>query len=296
MASSGVALAEPIVLPRRLNWRKVASLTRSYLALAFYLFIAVFPLIWMLMTSLKDDADLVDATVSPFWFHKPLAFNHYVYLFTRTSFVQWLQNTFLIAGLTLAITLAVCIPGAYALARLDFFGAEKLGVGIFMTYLVPPILLFLPLSRLVAGGLHLGNNKLALVLVYPTFTIPFCMWLLMGFFKRVPRELEEAALVDGCNRWQAVCRVVLPLTMAGILTVAIFAFTLAMQDFLYALTFTSSSSEKPLTVGVPTELIRGDVFFWGELMTAALVAGIPVAILYNFFLDYFIEGITGSVK
>jgi multiple sugar transport system permease protein len=260
------------------------------------LLIAVFPVLWMLMASLKNDADLVDSSVNPFWFHKPLAFTHYVYLFTQTSFVQWLENTFLVAGLTLVITLAVCIPGAYALARLDFLGAEKWGVGIFMTYLVPPILLFLPLSQLISGGLHLGNNKFALVLVYPTFTIPFCLWLLMGFFKRVPRDIEEAALVDGCNRWQAVRHVVLPMTTAGILTVAIFAFTLAMQDFLYALTFTSSSSEKPLTVGVPTELIRGDVYFWGELMTAALVAGIPVAILYNLFLDYFVEGITGSVK
>ncbi len=279
---------------RGIKWRKKAQLARSYLALGLYLFVAVFPLLWMFMATLKDD--LVDATVSPFWFHKPLALNHYEYLFTRTNFVQWLVNTFTISGLTVGITLAICIPGAYALARLEFAGAEKLGIGIFMTYLVPPILLFLPLSRLVAGGLHLGNNKLALVLVYPTFTIPFCMWLLMGFFKRVPREVEEAALVDGCNRWQAVRRVVLPISVAGILTVAIFAFTLAMQDFLYALTFTSSSDQKPLTVGVPTELMRGDVFFWGELMTAALVAGVPVAILYNFFLDYFIEGITGSVK
>jgi multiple sugar transport system permease protein len=292
---AAVALGRPPV-PTGIKWRKVRGNLWYYLCLLFYLVIAVFPLAWMFMATLKNDTDLVDASVNPFWFKRPLQLTHYEYLFTKTNFNQWLGNTFLIASLTLLITLAVCIPGAYALARLDFFGAENMSIGIFMTYLVPPILLFLPLSKLVAGGLHLGNNKLALVLVYPTFTIPFCMWLLMGFFKRVPKEIEEAALVDGCNRWQAVRRVVLPVSVAGILTVAIFAFTLAMQDFLYALTFTSSSSEKPLTLGVPTELIRGDIFFWGELMTAALVAGIPVAILYNFFLDYFIEGITGSVK
>jgi multiple sugar transport system permease protein len=146
----------------------------------------------------------------------------------------------------------------------------------------------------VSAQLHLVNTKWALVLVYPTFTIPFCMWLLMGFFKRVPVEIEEAALVDGCNRVQAVIRVVLPVSVAGILTISIFAFTLAMQDFIYALTFVSSSSQKPLTLGVPTELIRGDVFFWGELMAGALIAGLPVAFLYNFFLDYFVEGITGG--
>ena len=282
--------------PTGIRWRKVGDSIRSYLFLFFYLFIAVFPLLWMAMATVKNDADLVDASVNPFWFKRPLVFTHYIYLFAKTNFNQWLGNTFLIAALTLAITLAVCIPGAYALARLNFFGSENLSIGIFMTYLVPPILLFLPLSKLVTGAFHLGNTKWALVLVYPTFTIPFCMWLLMGFFKRVPKEIEEAALVDGCNRWQAVSRIVLPISVAGILTVAIFAFTLSMQDFLYALTFTSSSSEKPLTLGVPTELIRGDIYFWGELMTAALVAGIPVAILYNFFLDYFIEGITGSVK
>jgi multiple sugar transport system permease protein len=165
---------------------------------------------------------------------------------------------------------------------------------MFLTYLVPPTLLFLPLSQLVSGGMGLGNNKWALVIVYPTFTIPFCLWLMIGFFKRVPVEIEEAALVDGCNRFQAVRRVVLPVSIPGILTTAIFAFTLSMQDFVYALTFTSSSSQQPLNVGIPAALIRGDVYFWGELMAAALLAGIPVAVLYNFFLDYFIEGITGG--
>ena len=265
----------------------------SYVALAFFMFIAVFPVFWMLMTSVKNDYDLVDPNLTPFWFQRPLTLSHYEYLFSSTKFAAWLGNTFLISACVVAITLAVCIPAAYALARLRFFGAENLGIGIFLTYIVPPTILFIPLARVVAtAGLY--NSKWGLVLVYPTFTIPFCLWLLAGFFRTVPLEIEEAALVDGCNRLQAVIRVVLPLSMAGILTVAIFAFTLGMQEFVYALTFVSSSAEKPVTLGVVTDLIRGDVYFWGSLMAGALLAGIPVAILYNFFLDYFVEGITGG--
>jgi multiple sugar transport system permease protein len=273
--------------------RKTVERVLSYVALAFFMFIALFPILWMLMTSVKNDYDLVDPTLTPFWFQRPLTLEHYEYLFTATKFATWLGNTFLISGSVVLITLTVCIPASYALARLRFFGAENLGIGLFLTYIVPPTILFLPLARVVAtAGLY--NSKWGLVLVYPTFTIPFCLWLLAGFFRTVPLEIEEAALVDGCNRLQAVIRVVLPLSMAGILTVAIFAFTLGMQEFVYALTFVSSSSEKPVTLGVVTDLIRGDVYFWGSLMAGALLAGIPVAILYNFFLDYFVEGITGG--
>ena len=273
--------------------RKTVERGLSYLALAFFMFIALFPIFWMLMTSIKNDYDLVDPNLTPFWFQRPLTLGHYEYLFTATKFGTWLGNTFLISACVVAITLVVCIPGSYALARLRFFGAENLGIGIFLTYIVPPTILFLPLARVVAtAGLY--NSKWGLVLVYPTFTIPFCLWLLAGFFRTVPLEIEEAALVDGCNRLQAVLRVVLPLSMAGILTVAIFAFTLGMQEFVYALTFVSSSAEKPVTLGVVTDLIRGDVYFWGSLMAGALLAGVPVAILYNFFLDYFVEGITGG--
>jgi multiple sugar transport system permease protein len=273
--------------------RKTLEAAASYVALALFIFIALFPVFWMLMTSLKDDYDLVDPKLTPFWFNRPLTLAHYAYLFEATKFTQWLGNTLLISTCVVVITLLVCIPGAYALARLRFFGAENLGIGIFLTYIVPPTILFLPLARIVATvGLY--NTKWGLVLVYPTFTIPFCLWLLAGFFRTVPLEIEEAALVDGCNRLQAVLRVVLPLSLAGILTVAIFAFTLGMQEFVYALTFVSSSTEKPVTLGVVTDLIRGDVYFWGSLMAGALVAGVPVAILYNFFLDYFVEGITGG--
>ena len=278
----------------RMGRRRLTNRVLLYGALLFYLAIAVFPLYWVVMAAFKSDTDLIDTSVSPFWFKRPLTLAHFDLLFGHSDFFTWYSNTYLIAGAVLAITLLVCIPGGYALARLRIPGGEKIAIGLFLTYLVPPTLLFLPLSQVISGGLGLGNNKWALVLVYPSFTIPFCLWLMIGFFKRVPIEIEEAALVDGCNRLQAVLRVVLPVSVPGILTTAIFAFTLAMQDFVYALTFTSSSSQQVLNVGIPAALIRGDVYFWGELMAAVLLAGVPVAILYNFFLDYFVEGITGG--
>lgn len=280
--------------PNRLSPRRIRNRSLLYLALLFYLAIAIFPLYWMFMAGFKQDVDLIDTSVSPFWFQRPLTLEHFNVLFAHTNFLTWYWNTYVIAALVLVITLALCIPAAYALARLNVPGGEQVAIALFLTYLVPPTLLFLPMSQIISGGLGLGNNKWALVLVYPTFTVPFCLWLMLGFFKRVPFEIEEAALVDGCNRFQAVLRVVLPVSVPGILTTAIFAFTLAMQDFTYALTFTSSSAQQPLNVGIPTNLIRGDIYFWGELMAAALLAGVPVAILYNFFLDYFVEGITGG--
>ena len=291
MASSA---GSPVMLSRYSRRRRGRNRVLLYLALAFYLFIAIFPLYWMFMATLKNDYDLIDRSVSPFWFKRPLGLSHFAYLFQQTQFVKWYENTYLIAFSVLIITLGLCIPAGYALARLRFKGGETIGIGIFMTYLIPPILLFLPLDQIVSAVFGLTNSKWALVLVYPTFTVPFCTWLLMGFFKRIPIEIEEAAMVDGCNRFQAIIRIVLPVSIPGILTAAIFAFTLSMQDFIYALTFVSSSKEKILNLGIPTELIRGDLYFWGELMAAALLAGIPVAIIYNFFLDYFVEGITGG--
>jgi len=192
------------------------------------------------------------------------------------------------------ITLLIAVPAGYALARLRIPGSENLGIAVFMTYLVPGIILFIPLARVVSM-LGLQDSWWALVLVYPTITIPFCTWLLMGFFKTVPLEMEEAARVDGCGYLGALLRIVLPVSVPGILTAVIFAFTLSMQDFLYGLAFVAPGDQKPVTVGVPTELIRGDVYYWGSLMAAALMVGLPVAILYNFFLDRFIQGITGGV-
>jgi multiple sugar transport system permease protein len=267
-----------------------------YLALAVFLVIALFPVYWMVITAFKTDADLVNPSVNPFWFHQAPVLKHVAFLFQQTIFTTWLWNTFVIGACTVVITLVLGIPAGYALARLRFRGSDSIGILMFLTYLVPPALLFLPLLRIVAD-LNLANTKWSLVLVYPTFTLPFCIWLLIGFFRAVPIEVEEAARVDGCNRLLAVVRIVLPLSVAGILTVSIFAFTLAMQEFIYALTFVSSSVEKTVTLGVTTDLIRGDVFKWGSLMAGALFAGIPVAVLYNFFLDYFVQGISqGAVK
>jgi multiple sugar transport system permease protein len=278
----------------QVSWRRVRRRLLLYLALFFYLIVACFPVYYMLMSTLKADYDLIDPTVNPFWFKRPLGLEHFQYLFSSTNFFTWAENTLIVAACVLGITLLICLPGGYALARLRFAGAQQLSIALFMTYLVPPVLLFIPLNQIVANVFNLENTKWALVLVYPTFTIPFCLWLMMGFFKRVPKEIEEAAQVDGCSRWRAVLHVVLPVSVPGILTVAMFAFTLAMQDFLYALVMISPSAEKVLNTGVPTELIRGDVYFWGELLAAALLPGLIIAFVYNFFLDYFVEGITGG--
>jgi multiple sugar transport system permease protein len=282
-------------LRRLLRARPLGS-ALAYAALAVFLVLAVFPIYWMVITAFKQDNDLINPAVNPFWFHRAPVLSHFTYLFTNTNFAHWLLNTAIIGGCTVLITLVIGIPAAYALARLRFKGAENFSIGIFLTYLVPPALLFLPLLRVVAG-LGLIDTKWALVAVYPTFTLPFCIWLLIGFFKAIPIEVEEAARVDGCHRFGAIFKIVLPLSVAGILTVAIFAFTLATQEFIYALTFVSSSLEKPVTIGVTQDLIRGDVYFWGSLMAGALLAGIPIAILYNFFLDYFVQGIAqGAIK
>jgi multiple sugar transport system permease protein len=230
----------------------------------------------------------------PFWFNLAPTLKNFQILFYQTNYGAWIVNTMTIASWVALITLLTAVPAGYALARLRLPGAENTGIAIFMTYLVPPIILFLPLSRVVAS-IGLQDSWWALVVVYPTFTVPFCTWLMMGFFKTVPMEIEEAARVDGCSYVGAFTRVVLPISVPGILTSVIFAFTLSMQDFLYGLAFVAPGDQKPVPVGVPTELIRGDVYFWGSLMAAALLVGLPVAILYNFFLDRFIQGITGGV-
>jgi multiple sugar transport system permease protein len=280
--------------PRTRRQKEIRRHLWIYGALTPYVFIAVFPIYWMVITAFKQDPDLYRMDVFPLWFHLPPTTKNFTYLFTNTNYADWVINTMTIAAWVAAITLVTAVPAGYALARLRIPGSENLGIAIFMTYLVPAIILFIPLSRVVAM-LGLQDEWWSLVVVYPTFTIPFCTWLLMGFFKTVPMEMEEAARVDGCGYWGALLRIVLPVSLPGILTAVIFAFTLSMQDFLYGLAFVAPGDQKPVTVGVPTELIRGDVFFWGSLMAAALMVGLPVAILYNFFLDRFIQGITGGI-
>jgi multiple sugar transport system permease protein len=271
----------------------VARESGFYAAVAFFLVLAAFPFYWMLITSLKTNPDLYNVQHVPFWFNEPPTLEHFRYLFQQTLFLRWLLNSLIVGICVVAITLVTALPAGYSLARLSGRRGEAIGIGIFLTYLVPTTLLFLPLSRVITM-IGLQNSLWSLVVVYPTFTIPFCTWLLMGFFKTIPREVEEAAIVDGCSLMGSFFKMVLPLSIPGILTVIIFTFTLTMQEFVYALTFISASSQKPITLGVATDLIRGDIFYWGELMAGALIASVPVAIAYNLFLDRFIAGITGG--
>jgi multiple sugar transport system permease protein len=280
-------------VPRSRRAKEIRRHFWIYLGLMPFLVIAVFPIFWMLITALKQEPDLYRMDIVPFWFHLPPTLKNFEFLFQRTYYGDWLINTMNISLWVSAITLVTAVPAGYALARLRLPFAENLGIGIFMTYLVPAIILFIPLSRVVAE-LHLQDTWWSLVVVYPTFTIPFCTWLLMGFFKTVPFEIEEAAMLDGCGQFGALLRVVLPVSMPGLITSVIFSFTLSMQDFLYSLAFVSISEEKPVPLGVATELVRGDVYFWGSLMAGALLVGVPVAIIYNLFLDKFISGITGA--
>ena len=267
--------------------------TGFYAAVAFFVILAAFPFYWMLITAFKTNSDLYNLSNIPFWFNEAPTLEHVRYLFEQTQFARWLLNSAIIGVCVVAITLVTALPAAYSLARMTGRGGEALGIGIFLTYLVPPTLLFLPLSRIITV-IGLQDSMWSLVLVYPTFTIPFCTWLLMGFFKAVPREIEEAAIVDGCSIFGAFVKMVLPVSLPAILTVVIFTFTLTLQEFVYALTFISSTSQKTITLGVATDLVRGDIYFWGELMAGALIASVPVAIAYNLFLDRFIAGITGG--
>ncbi len=265
-----------------------------YLVVGPFAIVLAFPFYWMLWTALKTDADLYNVENVPFkWEHGSPTTRNFTFLFTDTQYATWLQNTLLVGVVVVVITLALALPAGYALARLSGGVGQSLGVGIFLTYLVPPTLLFIPLFWVISEA-HLQNTIWSLVIVLPTISIPFAVWLLMGFFKNVPREIEEAALVDGCSRAQAVFRVVLPISKAGLSAAGMFAFAISLQAFLYPLVFTSSTSVKPVTLGVVTDLIRGDIYYWGELMAGALIAGLPVAILFNVFLDDFVEGITGG--
>jgi multiple sugar transport system permease protein len=267
--------------------------------LAFIAF-AVFPFYWMVVTSFKQNADLyvgaTDTTHNPFIFNRPPTLDHLRTLFGQTLYLTWLTNTLVVGAVVVGITLALAVPAGYSLARLTGRWGERLSIGIFLTYLIPSTLLFIPFSRLVSL-LGLQNSHWALILIYPTFTVPFCTWLLMGFFKSLPKEIEESAMVDGCSRTGAIGRIVLPLAVPGLLTVVIFALTLVIQEFVYSLTFISSVEKMTVSVGVPVALVRGDVYYWGSLMAACLITSVPIAIVYNFFLDRFIAGFTvGAIK
>jgi multiple sugar transport system permease protein len=268
---------------------------RLYTAVAITLIVTLFPFYWMAITSLKPNRELYNVDINPLFVRHPVL-EHFTFLFQQTLFPHWMLNSLLVSLITTGLSLTVATFAGYALARLRFRGANLLGWGIFVTYLVPQTLLFLPLAQLVFR-MGLGNTRWALILTYPTFLVPFGTWLLIGYFRSIPRDLEECAMVDGATRIQAFLRITLPLALPGLLSVGIFAFTLSWNEFIYALVFISNPSIKTIPVGVTSELVRGDVFFWGELMAGALLGSVPVAIIYSFFVDYFVAGLTaGAVK
>jgi multiple sugar transport system permease protein len=276
--------------------RKFGTEALRYAVLGFFVVLLAFPFYWMVIATFKQNIDLYNTDNNPFIFNLPPTLNHLKLLFFETRYVRWLGNTALVGVLVVLITLALSLPAAYALARLTGRWGQRMGIAIFLTYLIPPTLLFIPLSRIVAV-LGLQDTIWSLVLVYPSFTIPFSIWLLMGFFKSIPRELEDAAMVDGLTRFGAFFRLVVPISISGILTVVIFTFTLVTQEFVYAMTFISPESQQMVGVGIPIFLVRGDVYFWGSLMAACLITSLPIALLYNMFLDRFIAGFTvGAIK
>ncbi|MEA2513142.1 MAG: multiple sugar transport system permease protein [Thermomicrobiales bacterium] len=270
-------------------------IARLYVPLALYGLFLLFPFLWMLIVSLKPDQDLLDTRLNPFVLTS-VTFDHYRYLFEETEFLTWAKNTAIVTFAATAVSLACSVLIGYALGRLRFRGGNFLGVGIFLAYLVPPTLLFIPLSQVIAR-FHLYNKYWALIFTYPTFLIPFAGWLLMGYFRTISRDLEDAALVDGATRLQAMWQIVLPLALPGVLSAGIFCFTLGWNEFLYALVFMGSGEMKTIPVGVVSDLIRADVYFWGSLMAAGILGSVPVAVAYSFFVDNYVAGLTaGATK
>jgi multiple sugar transport system permease protein len=282
--SGGMAFLESV--PRRA--------VTVYLPLVVFLIVLLFPFYWMAITSVKPESELLSRTGNPFWVIGP-TLDHFHKLLFETSFPQWMWNTVLVSVVSTAFSLFASVLAAYAIERLRFRQSKHVGLAIFLAYLVPPSILFIPLANVVYQ-LGLFDTRWALILTYPTFLIPFCTWLLMGYFRSIPFELEECALIDGASRWQILVKIILPLAVPGLISAGIFAFTLSWNEFIYALTFVSSSEVKTLPVGVVTELVQGDVYQWGPLMAGALLGSLPVAFVYSFFVEYYVSGMTGSVK
>ena len=274
---------------------RLRKLTMHLLLVPFLVF-ALFPFYHMALTSLKQDRELYDRHAVPLIIRQGPTLEHYGKLLWDTEFLTWTKNSLIVTVLATSVSVVIGTVAAYALARLRFFGVDTFCTGIFVTYLVPTSLLFLPLAQ-VGNWLGLGDSKWALVVTYPTFLVPFCTWLLMGYFRTVPKEVEECAMVDGATRIQALLRIVLPIAIPGLVCAALFAFTLSWSEFIYALTFTSSSDQITASVGVTSELIRGDIYFWGSLMAGAVLGSVPIVFLYVFFLDYYVSGLTaGAIK
>jgi len=262
--------------------------------LGVFMILLLFPFYWMLLTSFKPDPEMYNLKLNPLWIQHP-TLDHIRQLLWQTHYPRWLSNTMIISVVSTIISLAASLLAAYGIQRLQFRGSGSLGVAIFLSYLVPPTILFIPLATIIFN-LKLWDTPWALILTYPTFLIPFCTWLLMGYFKTLPKELEDCAMIDGATRIQVLIRIVLPLSVPGILSAGIFSFTLSWNEYLYALAFTSDTLNKTVPVGVVTELVRGDVYHWGPLMAGALLGSVPVALVYSFFVEYYVTGLTGALK
>ena len=271
--------------------RRVVTL---YVPLAAFLIVLLFPFYWMAITTFKPNEELLSHAGNPFWVVHP-TLEHIKKLLFETAYPAWLWNTLVVSVVSTFVSLACSVLAAYAIERLRSSGSRYVGMGVFLAYLVPPSILFIPLAAMVFK-LGLFDTRLALIFTYPTFLIPFCTWLLMGYFKSIPYELEECALIDGATRPQILVKIVLPLAVPGLISAGIFAFTLSWNEFIYALTFISSSEVKTVPVAVVTELVEGDVYHWGSLMAGALLGSLPVAVLYSFFVEYYVSGLTGAVK
>jgi multiple sugar transport system permease protein len=260
-----------------------------WLGIGLFSLFAVFPALWMVITVFKRDQDLYNPSNNPFIFNQPPTLAHLAFLFTQTNYPIFLWNSFFIGVIVVAITLVLCVPAAYSLSRLMGHWGERSSIAIFLVYLIPPTLLFIPLYQIVTW-LNAANTVWSLVLVYPTITVPFCTWLLLGFFRSIPREVEEAALIDGWNRVQVFLRVALPLAIPGIATVIVFAFALSLSDYIYAAVFISATAGRTVSAGVPTELIRGDIYYWQALMAATAIVGFPLAVAYGLLFDRLVKG------
>ena len=265
-----------------------------FIPLGIFVFVLLFPFYWMTITAFKPDNELLARDGNPFFVIAP-TLAHFKKLLFNTAYPEWLWNTVIISVVSTFVSLAASVLAAYAIERLRFKGSRQMGLSIFLAYLVPPSILFIPLSAIVFQ-LGLFDTRWALILTYPTFLIPFCTWLLMGYFRSIPYELEECALIDGATRFEILWKIILPLAVPGLISAGIFAFTLSWNEFIYALTFISSSEVKTVPIGVITELIDGDVYHWGALMAGALLGSLPVAVVYSFFVEYYVSGMTGAVK
>jgi multiple sugar transport system permease protein len=284
------------VVPEAMTWdSRTKRIVLLYVPLACFVFILLFPFYWMTMTTFKPNAELYDyKTYNPFWIAHPTLDHVYKLLF-ETSYPRWILTTMTVAVCATFLSLFSSVMAAYAIQRLRFYGSQYVGLAIYLAYLVPPSILFIPLATMVYQ-LGLFDTPFALILTYPTFLVPFCTWLLIGYFKSIPYELEECALIDGATRLQILRRITLPLAVPGLISAGIFSFTLSWNEFIYALAFIQSGEKKTVPVAILTELISGDVYQWGALMAGSLMGSLPVAIFYSFFVDYYVSSLTGAVK